>query len=166
MTPAGTTLTQRGFRDVLGQFGTGVVLVTAASGGGPVGMAMNSFTSVSLAPPLIALCAALTSTTWPAIRAAGAFAVSILSEAEEEVCRTFSARGADRFSGSDWARTPAGHPVTAHGLGWLDCSIRSVRVEGDHELVIAEALDWSLGTRARPLIFQAGRYAGLSERTQ
>nr|WP_240969074.1 flavin reductase family protein [Streptomyces sp. HNM0575] len=158
-------MTRRGFRDVLGCFGTGVVLVTAESGGGPVGMAVNSFTSVSLDPPLIAFCAALTSTTWPSIRATGGFAVSILSDAQEEVCRTFSARGTDRFAGRDWARTPAGRPVTADGLGWLDCRIRTVQVEGDHELVIAEAVDWSTGADARPLIFHSGRYASLSERT-
>lgn len=154
-------LTQRSFRDVLGCFGTGVVLVTAESNGGPVGMAVNSFTSVSLDPPLIALCAALTSTTWPAIRATGGFAVTILSDAQEEVCRTFSTRDADRFAGRDWARTPAGRPVTADGLGWLDCRIRTVQVEGDHELVIAEAVDWSIGADAKPLIFHSGRYASL-----
>lgn len=159
-------LTQRSFRDVLGCFGTGVVLVTAESDGGPVGMAVNSFTSVSLHPPLIAFCAALTSTTWPAVRATGGFAVSILSDAQEEVCRTFSTRDADRFAGGDWARTAAGHPVAADGLGWLDCRIRTVQVEGDHELVIAQAVDWSIGAGARPLIFHSGRYASLTERSR
>ncbi|MGW0555407.1 flavin reductase family protein [Streptomyces sp. NPDC002926] len=159
-------LTQRSFRDVLGCFSTGVVLVTAESDGGPVGMAVNSFTSVSLDPPLIAFCAALTSTTWPAIRATGGFAVSILSDTHEEICRTFSAPDADRFAGRDWARTPAGRPVTADGLGWLDCRIRTVQVAGDHHLVIAEAEDWSLGADARPLIFQGGRFAGLRERSR
>jgi 3-hydroxy-9,10-secoandrosta-1,3,5(10)-triene-9,17-dione monooxygenase reductase component len=159
-------LTQRSFRDVLGRFGTGVVLVTAQSDAGPFGMAVNSFTSVSLDPPLIAFCAALTSTTWPAIRATGGCAITILSDTQEEVCRTFAARGADRFTGLRWARTPAGHPVTADGLGWLDCRIRTVQVEGDHELVIAEALDWSTGADARPLIFHSGRYASLTERSR
>ncbi|MGW8761797.1 flavin reductase family protein [Streptomyces sp. NPDC055815] len=158
-------MTQRGFRDVLGRFGTGVVLVTAESERGPVGMAVNSFTSVSLDPPLIAFCAALTSTTWPAVRAAGGFAVTILSDAQEDVCRTFSARDADRFAGGNWIRTAAGHPVAADGLGWLDCRIRSVQLAGDHELVIAEAADWSLGAETRPLIFHSGRYAGLTERS-
>ncbi|MFG2354806.1 flavin reductase family protein [Streptomyces sp. NPDC048521] len=159
-------LTQRSFRDVLGRFSTGVVLVTAETDGGPAGMAVNSFTSVSLDPPLIALCAALTSTTWPAIRATGGFAITILSDAQEAVCRTFSERGADRFAGLDWVRTPAGRPVTADGLGWLDCRIRTVQTEGDHELVIAEAVDWSTGADGRPLIFHSGRYAGLRERSR
>ncbi|MFD9904225.1 flavin reductase family protein [Streptomyces sp. NPDC059063] len=159
-------LTQRGFRDVLGRFGTGVVLVTAETDGGPAGMAVNSFTSVSLDPPLIALCAALTSTTWPAVRATGGFAVTILSDAQEEVCRTFSARGADRFAGVEWVRTPAGRPVPVDGLGWLDCRIRTVQIEGDHELVVAEATNWSIGADVSPLIFHSGRYAGLRERAR
>jgi flavin reductase (DIM6/NTAB) family NADH-FMN oxidoreductase RutF len=161
-----TVLTQRSFRDVLGCFSTGVVLVTAESDSGPVGMAVNSFTSVSLDPPLIAFCAALTSTTWPAIRATGGFAITILSNTQEEVCRAFSARDADRFAGRDWARTPAGRPVTADGLGWLDCRLRTVQVEGDHELVIAEAVDWSMGADARPLIFHSGRYTSLREQSR
>lgn len=160
-----TVSTQRSFRDVLGCFGTGVVLVTAQAHHGPAGMAVNSFTSVSLDPPLVAFCAALASTTWPAIRAAGGFAVTILSETQEEISRAFSARGADRFAGRDWARTPSGHPVAADGLGWLDCRIRTVQVEGDHELVVAEALEWSSGAGARPLIFHSGRYSGLGHRT-
>ncbi|MER5310199.1 flavin reductase family protein [Streptomyces sp. NPDC002773] len=159
-------LTQRSFRDVLGCFGTGVVLVTAESDRGPVGMAVNSFTSVSLDPPLIAFCAALTSTTWPAVRATGGFAITILSDTQEEVCRTFAARGADRFAVGEWARSAAGHPVAADGLGWLDCRIRSVQVAGDHELVIAEAVDWTVGADARPLIFHSGRYASLTERSR
>lgn len=158
-------LTQRSFRDVMGCFSTGVVVVAAESADGPVGMAVNSFTSVSLDPPLIAFCAALTSTTWPAIRATGGFAVTILSDEQEELCRTFAARGADRFAGCDWVRTPAGRPVVEGGLGWLDCRIRTVQVEGDHELVIAEAAAWSPRYGGRPLIFHSGRYAGLSEQT-
>lgn len=156
-------LTQRSFRDVLGCFGTGVVLVTAQTDGGPVGMAVNSFTSVSLDPPLIAFCAALTSSTWPAIRDTGGCAITILSDAHEDVCRTFSTRDADRFAGREWDRTTGGRPVAADGLGWLDCRIRTVQVEGDHELVIADVVDWSIGPGVRPLIFHSGRYAGLAE---
>lgn len=159
--------TQRSFRDVLGRFTTGVVLVTAQTEVGFAGMAANSFTSVSLAPPLIALCAAHNSTTWPAIRAAGGFAVTILREDHEEVCRTFATRGADRFAGRDWVRTPAGHPLLADGLGWLDCTIEQIHPAGDHELVIARAAEWSTtdaGDTASggPLVFHSGRYARLA----
>jgi flavin reductase (DIM6/NTAB) family NADH-FMN oxidoreductase RutF len=125
-------------------------------------MTANSFTSVSLDPPLIAVCAAYSSTTWPNIRGAEGFAVTILGAEHEETSRIFSARGADRFTGRNWIRTPADHPVLPDGLGWLDCSIESIYPAGDHELVIARVLWWS-GTRTGdPLLFHSGRYARLT----
>jgi 3-hydroxy-9,10-secoandrosta-1,3,5(10)-triene-9,17-dione monooxygenase reductase component len=156
-----STLTERSFRDVLGRFTTGVILVTARTPDGLVGMAANSFTSVSLDPPLVALCAAHTSTTWPAIRAAGEFAVVILGDQHEDVCRTFATRGVDRFAGRDWESTPAGHPSLADGLGWLDCRIENIHRAGDHELVIARATGWSTARHGSPLVFHSGRYTRL-----
>lgn len=158
----GRMLTERSFRDVLGRFSTGIVLITAQIETGFAGMTANSFTSVSLDPPLVAVCAALTSTTWPGIRAVGGFAITILGECHEETSRLFAVHGADRFSGQDWTHTPAGHPVLPDGLGWLDCSIQTVQPHGDHELIIARATWWS-GTRTGvPLIFHSGRYARLA----
>lgn len=158
-------LAQRPFRNVLGRFTTGVVLVTASTGTGPAGLTVNSFTSVSLEPPLVALCAAYASITWPAIRATGGFGVSILGDQHEELCRTFSKRGADRFTGRDWAATPAGHPMPADSLGWLDCRITRIHPAGDHELVIAEAIDGAVTGDGRPLVFQAGRFTSLVPET-
>ncbi|MFJ5307778.1 flavin reductase family protein [Streptomyces sp. NPDC088350] len=155
-------LEQRSFRDILGRFTTGVVLVTAHTAEGPKGMAVNSFTSVSLDPPLVALCAADTSTTWPAIRAADGFAVTILGDQHAELCRLFSARGADRFAVGDWVSTRAGHPIPADGLGWLDCRIATIHPAGDHELVIAEAVEGALTEQAGPLVFHAGRFTALA----
>ncbi|WP_103502563.1 MULTISPECIES: flavin reductase family protein [unclassified Streptomyces] len=152
----------RSFRDILGQFTTGVVLVTADTAEGPRGMAVNSFTSVSLSPPLVALCAADTSSTWPAIRDAGAFAVTILGDRHAELCRLFSQKGADRFAAGEWTTTRAGHPIPADGLGWLDCRITAVHAAGDHELVIAEALEGAVTEHAGPLVFHAGRFTALA----
>lgn len=158
----GHPLTQRSFRDVMGRFTTGIVLITARTPNGPAGMTVSSFTSVSLDPPLIAMCAAHSSTTWPNIRGAGGFAVTILGETHEETSRAFCARGADRFSGRDWIHTPADHPVLPDGLGWLDCAIETIHPAGDHDLVIARATWWS-GTRAGgPLLFHSGRYERLT----
>jgi flavin reductase (DIM6/NTAB) family NADH-FMN oxidoreductase RutF len=159
--PVSTSLDQRSFRDILGRFATGVVLVTAQTAHGPVGMAVNSFTSVSLDPPLIALCAGRSSTTWPDIRAAGRFAVSILGEEHGELCRLFSTPGADRFAGREWAHTRAGHPIPADGLGWLDCEISVIHPAGDHELVVASADRGALTDTGRPLVFHAGRFRAL-----
>ncbi|ASU78657.1 flavin reductase [Actinopolyspora erythraea] len=154
-------LEQRYFRDILGQFTTGVVLVTTQTPRGLTGMAFNSFTSVSLNPPLVALCAAHTSSTWPHIRAAGEFAVSILGEGQEELCKTFSTHGAERFAGHAWERTHAGHPVPADTLGWLDCRIETIYQAGDHELVVAEAVEGAVTDSGGPLVFHGGRITAL-----
>lgn len=154
-------LPQRSFRDILGRFTTGVVLVTARTPTGPAGMAVNSFTSVSLDPPLVALCAAHSSTTWPQIRATGGFAVTILGDRHEDLCRTFSTKGVERFGGRDWAFTRAGHPIAADGLAWLDCRISATHPAGDHDVVIAEALEGDVAGDGDPLVFHAGRFTGL-----
>ncbi|SDP28241.1 NADH-FMN oxidoreductase RutF, flavin reductase (DIM6/NTAB) family [Actinopolyspora xinjiangensis] len=154
-------LEQRYFRDILGQFTTGVVLVTTQTPRGFTGMAFNSFTSVSLNPPLVALCAAHTSSTWPNIREAGRFAVSILGAGQEQLCHTFSTHGAERFTGHDWERTHDGHPVPADALGWLDCRIETIYQAGDHELVVAEAVEGAVTDNGDPLVFHGGRITAL-----
>ena len=93
------TIDSAHYRQVLGHFATGVTVITAIDDGEAVGLAANSFTSVSLEPPLVAFCAAHESTTWPRIRAARRFCVNVLAEDQEDVCRVFAAKGADRFAG-------------------------------------------------------------------
>ena len=79
------------FRTVLGHFATGVTIITAMDGNEPIGVSANSFTSVSLDPPLVLFCASKVSTTWPRIEAAGKFTVNILNEHQEDVCRAVDA---------------------------------------------------------------------------
>ncbi len=152
------------FRHVLGHFATGVVVVAADGDDGPTGMAANSFTSVSLDPPLVAFCADNSSTTWPRLRAAGAFAISILRSDQEYVGRGFARRGIDRFAGTPWHRSPQGHPVITGALAWLDCRIESVLPAGDHELALARVLALSAeeAGEAQPLVYFRGRYAQLT----
>lgn len=161
-------LDQRAFRDVLGRFATGVVLVTARTRQGPAGMTVNSFMSVSLDPPLVALSAANSSVTWPAIRAAGGFAVAVLGGQHEELCRAFATRGAPRFAEpGEWTRTGQGHPVPRGALAWLACQITQTQPAGDHELVLARALAGATGGTepGHPLIFHTGRFTGLAAPT-
>jgi 3-hydroxy-9,10-secoandrosta-1,3,5(10)-triene-9,17-dione monooxygenase reductase component len=158
-------LDQRTFRDVLGHIATGVVLVTARTRQGQAGMTVNAFMSVSLDPPLVALGAADSSITWPAIRAVGGFAVAVLGDQHEELCRVFATRGAPRFAEpGEWARTRQGHPVPRDALAWLDCRIAQIHHAGDHELVVAKALAGAIGeaSHGQPLIFHTGRFAALA----
>ncbi|MET0521337.1 MAG: flavin reductase family protein, partial [Jiangellaceae bacterium] len=117
-----TIITAPRFRDVLGHFPTGVVVVTAmAPSGGPVGMAVGSFTSVSLDPPLVAFLPDRASSTFPHIRGAASFCINVLAADQEDVCRAFALRGADKFRDVSWSPSPSGTPVLDGVVAWIDC---------------------------------------------
>lgn len=146
------------YRRVLGHFATGVTVICAVDGGEPVGMAANSFTSVSLVPPLVLFCADHDSTTWPRIRAAGAFCVNVLAEDQEELCRLFATKGADRFGGVGWHAAPSGSPIIAGVLAWIDCRIADVHEAGDHAIVVGRVLAMDAAAHGKPLLFYRGGY--------
>lgn len=145
-------------RTVMGHFATGVAIVTADDGGFPVGMACNSFTSVSLDPPLVLFCAAKSSSTWPRIQAAGHYCVNILAEDGENLCRTFATKAAEeRYVGLGWESAVTGAPVLADALAYADCTIDAVHDAGDHVIVIGRVVE--LGHReGAPLLFFRGGY--------
>jgi flavin reductase (DIM6/NTAB) family NADH-FMN oxidoreductase RutF len=150
------------FRAVLGRFPTGVVVISASVDGRAEGMAVNSFTSVSLDPCLISFCAAHTSTTWPELRRAGGFTVSILGSAHGDLCRLFARRGADRYGdGTGWTTSRSGHPVLADAIGWLDCDTAAVHPAGDHDVVLGRVLDAGAAD-GDPLVFFGGRFGSLA----
>ncbi|MPZ89460.1 MAG: flavin reductase [Nitriliruptorales bacterium] len=149
------------FRRVLGRFPTGVTIVTAQAADRPVGMAVNSFTSVSLDPPLILFCAARSSTTWPHIRSAGAFTVNVLGEDHGALCRVFAHKGTDRFNGVRYRTGATGAPVLDGVAAHLDCRIDALHTAGDHVIVVGRVEDHHADDRVRPLVFHGGTYAGL-----
>lgn len=146
------------FRAALGHFATGVTVITTVHDGEPWGLAVNSFTSVSLDPPLVAFCAAHSSTTWPHIQASGRYCVNVLAEDQESVCRVFAAKGADKFRDIDWTPSPAGSPVIDDALTWLDCSIEVEHEAGDHAIVVGRVHDLGMAEGGRPLLFFRGGY--------
>src|SRR6202020_786367 len=95
-------LDQARFREVLGHFATGVTIVTANEEGVPVGFSCQSFSALSLDPPMVILAPAKSSTSWPRIAEAGAFCVNILSQDQEALCRSFAISGGDKFEGVEW----------------------------------------------------------------
>lgn len=144
---------------MLGHFATGVTVVTAlAADRRPVGLAVNSFTSVSLDPALVAFCVSLESSSWPVVRAAGAFCVNILAEDQEAVSRTFARHGVDRFSGMGWKPAPSGAPILADVLAWVDCTIEAEHGAGDHLIVVGRVRELGLVHEGRPLVFYRGGY--------
>ena len=148
------------FRSVLGHFATGITVITAMDGDEPVGLAANSFSSVSLDPPLVLFCAAKTSTTWPRIRNAGHFTVNVLDEHQEPVSKLFATPGADRFGQVRWHVGRSG-PILEDVHAYLDCTIESEHDAGDHIIVVGRVEALGLTADAGPLLFYQGRYGRL-----
>jgi 3-hydroxy-9,10-secoandrosta-1,3,5(10)-triene-9,17-dione monooxygenase reductase component len=148
------------FRSVLGHFATGITVITAMDGDEPVGIAANSFTSVSLEPPLVLFCAAKSSSTWPRIRNAGHFMVNVLDEHQEPISQLFAKKGADRFGQIGWRRTERG-PILDDVHAFLDCTIEAEHDAGDHVIVVGRVHQLGLDAKAGPLLFYQGRYGRL-----
>ena len=146
------------FRRVLGSFATGVTVITAP-GTPPAGFACQSFSSLSLDPPLVAFMVGRTSGTWPRIAQAGVFCVNVLSAEQGELCRAFAVSGADKFAGVSHDPAPvSGSPRLAGTLAWIDCTIHAVHTGGDHLIVVGRVEALGTGEGERPLLFHRGRF--------
>lgn len=146
------------FRRVLGHFATGVAVITADTLSGPVGMAVSSFTSVSLEPPLVAFLPDKSSTSWPKIRDAGMFCVNILSAGQKELCAQFARKGTDKFAGVSWHPAPSGAPILDGGMAWIDCELTQTFESGDHYIAIGRVLQLEAAEYGAPLVFFQGGY--------
>ena len=150
----------RRHRDVLGRFATGVTVVTADDDGEPVGLTCQSFSSVSLEPPLVLFCVSSSSSTWPRIRRSGHFCVNVLAADQQPLARAMAVRGPHKFSAVDWHPGVTGSPVVAGVLAHVECRIEAVHPAGDHDVVIGRVLDLGVGspTTPDPLLFHRGSY--------
>lgn len=132
-----TAFDPRALRDAFGAFATGVTVVaTVGPDGKPLGFTANSFSSVSLDPPLLLICLARTSRNFAAMTEAGGFAVNILSDSQKDVSNTFARPVEDRFATVDWAFGPHGSPVLADVAAWFDCRLEQVIEAGDHVILL------------------------------
>jgi 3-hydroxy-9,10-secoandrosta-1,3,5(10)-triene-9,17-dione monooxygenase reductase component len=147
------------FRTVLGHFASGVVLVTGMHDSGPVGFTCQSFFSLSLDPPMVAVAPGRSSTSWPKVAAAREMCVNVLADDQEDLARVFSKSGTDKFVGVGWSPSPNGAPRVHGALAWIDCSVAEVFEGGDHLLVTARVEGLEVGS-GRPLIFYRGGFGG------
>ncbi|MCZ2837874.1 flavin reductase family protein [Modestobacter sp. VKM Ac-2985] len=145
-------------RDVLGHFVSGVTVVTAMTVDGPVGFTCQSFSSLSLDPPLVAFAPARTSRTWPLLRAAGSFCVNVLADSQSGLSRQFARSGTDKYAGVQWAPSPHGAPVLADVVAWIDSELWAEYDGGDHTIVVARVLDLGADASRSPLLFHRGAY--------
>jgi flavin reductase (DIM6/NTAB) family NADH-FMN oxidoreductase RutF/DNA-binding IclR family transcriptional regulator len=147
------------FRTVLGQYPTGVCVVTAVHPEtGPAGMVVGSFTSVSLVPPMVAFFPDKTSTSWPKVERAGTFCVNILGADQESVCRRFAAKGGNKFSGQAYRPAGTGSPILEGCVAWIDCEVAAIQEAGDHFIVLGRVRDMQLERPRLPLLFFQGGY--------
>lgn len=156
--PIGPATDTARYRQVLGHYPTGVVVVTARSGGAAMGLSIGSFTSLSLEPPLVLFCVDKMSTSWPGVRDHGTFCANFLAEDQEHVARIFATRGADRFTGLGWHAAPGGSPILDGVLAWVECTIERIDEGGDHWVVIGRVTALDVAREAAPLVFFRGGY--------
>ncbi|MGW7817225.1 flavin reductase family protein [Streptomyces puniciscabiei] len=153
------------FRRVLGNFASGVTVITAPAADGergPAGFACQSFASLSLEPPLVCFMVGRTSATWPRIARAGVFCVNVLGAGQDELCRAFAVSGADKFAGVAFDPAPAsGSPRLTGAAAWIDCTVHAVHPGGDHLIVVGRVDALGAEERGEPLLFHRGRFAGL-----
>ena len=153
------------FKDAMSRFTTGVTIVAGIEDGQPVGFTCQSFVSLSIEPPFIALAPARTLTSWPRIARAGTFCVNVLADVQEELCRGFAVSGGDKFEGVAWHPAPiTGAPVIEGNLAWVDCAVELVHDAGDHELIIGKVLDLDLTEGGSPLLFFDRKFATVAMR--
>ena len=146
------------FRKVLSHWATGVAVVTATHENKPVGLAVTSFTSVSLDPPLVLFCADKGSRSWPKIEKSGGYCVNLLRHDQEHVCNTFAGKSDDKFAEVDWSQSEQGSPVLDDALAWIDCTLFDVVDAGDHFLAIGQVLDAYHDEDGHPLLFFRSSY--------
>ena len=125
----------RTFRQVLGQFCTGITIITTVHDDVPVGFACQSFAALSLEPPLVLFCPTKVSRSWKAIEASGKFCVNVLTERQKHVSARFGSKEPDKFAGIDWRPSELGSPVIDGSLAYIDCTVASVHDGGDHFVV-------------------------------
>lgn len=154
----------RAMRDTLGRFCTGVVLVTGGPAGRPAGFAAQSFVSVSLDPPLVAVCPARTSRSWPLIRDAGRFCINVLAADQKPLCDGFARSGADKFAGVAWRSGVTGAPIVDDVLAFVDCELEAEHDAGDHTIAVGRVCDLGIFDDPRaPLLFFGGAYGSFAD---
>ncbi|GGU99604.1 monooxygenase [Actinomadura cremea] len=163
--PAGTEPVQSEptpaeFRRAMSEFATGVTVVTAIDGGEPIGFACQSFTSVSLEPPLILFCADRRGRSWPRIRAAGRFCVNVLGEDQRDLCQRFGSSRGRKFEDLAFDVSPWGTPALRDVLLGVHAEVQDVHPAGDHDVVIGRVLAVRRpeDRLERPMVFFRSRF--------
>lgn len=156
--PPDTRFSPRDFRDALGQFATGVTIITARSASGhPVGITVSSFNALSLTPPLVLWSLGSTASTLPAFEQCSHYAVHVLSATQKPLAELFARKGADRFAQTEFYPSAHGVPLLPECMAVFECrNLRHFR-EGDHEVFIGQVEHCENHAHRTPLLYHAGQ---------
>lgn len=161
--PAPISLDPRDFRRALGQFPTGVCIVTCRGDGEDCGMTMSSFNSLSLDPPLVLFSVDRRALSLPQWRQAKGFAINILADNQQALSNRFARAGTNKWAGTHFERGFADAPVLAGVAAAFECRPWAIHDGGDHILFVVEVIDMRSTPDRRPLVFSKGRYARLEQ---
>jgi flavin reductase (DIM6/NTAB) family NADH-FMN oxidoreductase RutF len=149
-------------RRVMGQFATGVTIITTRDAeGAPYGLTANAVSSLSLEPPLVLICVDKKAETGPHFLDSRCFVMNVLAEGQEELSSRFAKSGGDKFQGLAYATDQHGVPVLEGTLAHLECRIVETHEGGDHYIHVGEVLHAEVRD-GNPLLFFRGRYGKLS----
>jgi len=154
----------RDFRDTVGCFATGITIITTVeAGGAPVGLTANSFTSLSLDPPMVLFCLDFKVASFSAFREGGHFAVNILSTGQQDLSSRFAKSGPEKWEGVSFDTWDTGSPILPGCLANMECKVFSINEAGDHVIVIGEVLRLERAQEdVGPLLYYRGGYASLT----
>lgn len=159
------TMSQSEMRRALGQFASGVTVVTGLDNDGPIGFACQSFASVSLEPPLILFCADHRGRSWPRIRNSGRFTINVLHEGQADLCARFGGIAGRKYDELDWEMSKWTTPSLPGVLMRVHAEVHDVHTAGDHDVVIGRVLELESVTEERPLLFFRGQFGIETPRT-
>lgn len=160
--PSTDAQTQRAFRDALGQFCTGVTAITGlATDGEPVGMTVNSFSSLSLEPPLILWSIANTTPSFNCFTQGAPFVVNMLAEDQEALALQFAQSGVDKFEGVETLMGAHGVPIIPDCVAYLECTVDARHPGGDHDIIVG-LVNRVFNFGKAPLLFHGGAFHSLS----
>lgn len=164
MSRPGTSVHPERFREVLRNYPTGVVAVTATDAeGAPVGMILGTFSSVSLSPPLVSFLPARNSSSWARLSVLDGYCINVLGAHQEPICRALSSKRPDKFSGVEWTPSQLGAPALIGSLVRIDCFREQVIEAGDHHIVLCRVHAVEHGVAGEPLVFHRGSFGTFSD---
>lgn len=149
-------------RTIMGNFGTGVTVITAHDGSRPLGFACQSVTSLSLDPPYVSFCPSTSSTSWPPMRESGQVCINVLAHDQQDVSGRFATSGVDKFAGVGWSRARNGAAALHGVIARIEATVEFEHEAGDHTIVVCRVTGLEAERHTDPLLFFRGGYGSFN----